>query len=47
MRAHPDQDRLADEPVRAFASAGTLSAEPYLAERVEETLRSEPPGTAA
>lgn len=47
LRAHPDLARLAAEPVRRFASAGTLSAEPDLAERVEEILRIEPPGTAA
>lgn len=46
LRAHPDSTRLASEPVRTFASAGTLSAEPNLAERVEEILRTEP-GTAA
>jgi hypothetical protein len=33
LRAHPDSTRLASEPVRTFASAGTLSAEPSLAER--------------
>ncbi|MCA1708314.1 MAG: hypothetical protein LC808_35570 [Actinobacteria bacterium] len=47
LRAHPDLTRLAPEPVRTFASAGTLSAEHDLAERVEEILRTEPPGTAA
>jgi hypothetical protein len=47
LRVHPDATRLATEPVRRFASAGTLSAEPDLAERVEEILRTEPPGTAA
>ncbi|MGH3683718.1 MAG: hypothetical protein ACRDRU_26560 [Pseudonocardiaceae bacterium] len=46
LRAHPDSTRLASEPVRTFASAGTLSAEPDLAERVEEILGTEP-GTAA
>ena len=46
LRAHPDLTRLAKEPVRRFASAGTLSAEPDLAEQVEEILRTEPPGTA-
>jgi hypothetical protein len=46
LRAHLDSTRLASEPVRTFASAGTLSAEPNLAERVEEILRTEP-GTAA
>ncbi|MGH3974793.1 MAG: hypothetical protein ACRDS9_15900 [Pseudonocardiaceae bacterium] len=46
LRAQPDSTRLASEPVRTFASAGTLSAEPNLAERVEEILRTEP-GTAA
>lgn len=46
LRAHPDSTRLASEPVRTFASAGTLSAEPNLAERIEEILRTEP-GTAA
>jgi hypothetical protein len=47
LRARLDLAGLAAEPVRRFASAGTLSAEPDLAERVEEILRSEPPGTAA
>jgi len=46
LRAQPDSTWLASEPVRTFASAGTLSAEPNLAERVEEILRTEP-GTAA
>lgn len=46
LRAHPDSTPLASEPVRAFASAGMLSAEPNLAERVEEIRRTEP-GTAA
>lgn len=46
LRAHPDSARLASEPVRTFASAGTLSAKPNLAERVEEIPRTEP-GTAA
>ncbi len=47
LRAHPDRFRLAADPVRRFASAGTLSAEPDLAERVEEILHTEPPGAAA
>ena len=47
LHAPPDLTRLAAEPVRRFASAGTLSAEPDLAEQVEEILRAEPPGTAA
>ncbi|MCA1673677.1 MAG: hypothetical protein LC799_16240 [Actinobacteria bacterium] len=47
LRAHPELTRLAVEPVRRFASAGTLAAEPDLAERVEEILRTESPGTAA
>jgi hypothetical protein len=47
LRVDPDLTRLAAEPVRRFASAGTLSAEPDLAERSEEILRTEPPGTAA
>ncbi|MGH3871561.1 MAG: hypothetical protein ACRDSR_08630 [Pseudonocardiaceae bacterium] len=47
LRARPDLTRLAAEPVRRFASAGTLSAESDLAERVEEILRTESPGTAA
>jgi hypothetical protein len=42
----PTQVDIAAEPVRRFASAGTLSAESDLAERSEEILRSEP-GTAA
>jgi len=46
LRAQPDSTPLAEEPVRTFASAGTLSAEPDLAERVEEILRTEP-GSAA
>ncbi|MGH3866546.1 MAG: hypothetical protein ACRDQ4_10495 [Pseudonocardiaceae bacterium] len=46
LRSEPDPTRLASEPVRTFASAGTLSAEPTLAERVEEILRTES-GTAA
>lgn len=47
LRVDPDLTGLAAEPVRSFASAGTLSAEPDLAERSEEILRTEPPGTAA
>lgn len=47
LRGDPDLARLAAEPVRKFTSAGTLSAEPDLAERSEEILRTEPPGTAA
>ncbi len=47
LRAHPDLTPLAAEPIRKFASAGTLSAEPDLAARIEEILRTEPPGTAA
>jgi hypothetical protein len=47
LRAHPDLTRLAAEPVPRFASAGTLSAEPDLAQRVEEIMRTEPPGTGA
>ena len=47
LRVDPDVTRLAAEPVRKFASTGTLSAEPDLAERSEEILRTEPPGTAA
>jgi len=47
LRAHLDLAGVAAEPVRRFASAGTLSAEPDLAERVEEILRVELPGTAA
>ena len=38
LRAQPNSTRLAVEPVRTFASAGTLSAGPDLAERVEELL---------
>lgn len=45
LRAHPDSTPLA-ESIRTFASAGALSAEPNLAERVEEIPRTEP-GTAA
>ncbi len=47
LRAHPDLTRLAPEPVRTFTSASTLSAEPDLAEQVEEILRADPPNTAA
>jgi hypothetical protein len=47
LRVDPDLTRLSAEPVRKFASTGTLSAEPDLAERSEEILRTEPPGTAA
>jgi hypothetical protein len=41
--AFPPQSRppLAAEPVRTFASAGALSAEHDLAERVEDILRTE------
>lgn len=46
LRAYPDSTQLAAEPVRTFASAGTLSADPDLAERVEEILRTEPGTTA-
>ena len=46
LRAQPASTRLAAEPVHTFASAGTLSAEPDLAEQVEEILGTEP-GTAA
>ena len=47
LRVDPDLTRLSAEPVRKFASAGTLSAEPDPAERSEEILCTEPPGTAA
>lgn len=47
LRVHPNLAHLAAEPVRRFASAGTLAAEPDLAQRVEEILRTESPGTAA
>jgi hypothetical protein len=46
LRGNPAPIHAAAEPVRRFASTGTLSAEPDLAERSEEILRSEP-GTAA
>jgi hypothetical protein len=46
LRGQGAEAHMAAEPVRRFASAGTLSAEPDLAERAEEILRSEP-GTAA
>lgn len=46
LRGNPALIHPAAEPVRRFASTGTLSAEPDLAERSEEILRSEP-GTAA
>jgi len=42
VRAHPNSTRLASQPVRMFASAGTLSAEPELAERAEKMLRTDP-----
>lgn len=41
-----ESQQLASEPLRRFASAGTLSDEHDLAERTEEILRTEP-GTAA
>jgi hypothetical protein len=47
LRGHPDLASRAEEPVRRLASTGTLSAEPDLAERGEEILCTEPPGTAA
>ena len=47
LRVDPDVSRLSAESVRKFASTGTLSAEPDLAERSEEILRTEPSGTAA
>jgi hypothetical protein len=40
LRVHPDLAPLLAEPVRTFASAGTLSAETDLAERIEEILRT-------
>ncbi|MGH3870985.1 MAG: hypothetical protein ACRDSR_05635 [Pseudonocardiaceae bacterium] len=40
-RADPDSTRLASEPVRTFDSAGTLSAKPNPAKRVEEIPRTE------
>lgn len=46
LLGHAAQVDAATEPVRTFASTGTLSAESDLAERAEEILRSEP-GTAA
>ncbi|MGH3912845.1 MAG: hypothetical protein ACRDTC_05465 [Pseudonocardiaceae bacterium] len=46
LRAQPGATRFAAEPVHTFAGAGTLSAEPDLAERIEEILGTEP-GTAA
>jgi len=42
LRGRPTPVHMAAEPVRRFASTGTLSAEPSLAERAEEILRSEP-----
>jgi hypothetical protein len=47
LRVDPDLTCLAAEAVRRFASAGTLSAEPDVAKRSEEILRTGPPGTAA
>lgn len=38
LRAQPDSTPLAAEPVRTFASAGTLSAEPDLSERLPGPL---------
>jgi hypothetical protein len=46
LRGDPAPISASAEPVRRFASTGTLTAEPDLAERAEEILRSEP-GTAA
>lgn len=46
LRGHQLPVHVATQPVRRFTSAGTLSAEPNLAERVEEILRREP-GSAA
>jgi len=46
LRHYSDAADIAAGPVRQFASAGTLSAEPDLAARSEEILRNEP-GTAA
>jgi hypothetical protein len=40
-QAADSQARLAAKPVRTFASAGALSAEHDLAERVEDILRTE------
>jgi hypothetical protein len=40
-QATESQVRLAASPVRTFASAGALSAEHDLAERVEDVLRTE------
>jgi hypothetical protein len=40
-RPAEDETPLAAEPVRTFASAGALSAEHDLAERVEDVLRTE------
>jgi hypothetical protein len=39
LRAYPDLTRLAAEPIRRFASEGTLSAEPDLAERGDSPHR--------
>lgn len=44
LRAQPEPP--VPEPVPTFAGANTLSAEPDLAQRVEEILRTQPPGTA-
>ncbi len=43
LRVHPDSTRLASEPVRTFASAGTLSAEPNLAERSRRFYANQEP----
>lgn len=40
-QAAGSQIRLADKPLRTFASTGALSAEHDLAERVEDVLRTE------
>jgi hypothetical protein len=41
LRSHPDPARPASAPLRTFGSAGALSAEHDLAERVEEILRTD------
>lgn len=46
LRGRQPPVHVASEPVRRFTSAGTLSAEPNLAERAEDVLRREP-GSAA
>lgn len=43
LRARSELTDLVGEPIHRFASAGTLSAEPDLAKRVEEIVRADSP----